>query len=90
MIRRLMILLAAIALSGAVGCGGGEKKGDEAPTEQPESAPMEEEAEAEAEASTEDGEAEAMADAEGEGAEAEAEADTDAEDGDDMSGEEEE
>ena len=43
MIRRLMMVLAAFALMGAVACGGGEKKADETPTEQPESAPMAEE-----------------------------------------------
>lgn len=40
MIRRLMVAFAAFALLGAAACSGGEKKGDEAPTEQPESAPM--------------------------------------------------
>lgn len=83
MIRRLMVLLAAVALTGAVACGGGEQKGDEAPTEQPESAPMEGEAEAEAEASADGSEAEAMADAEGDDASAEAEAEAEG-DGEEM------
>lgn len=47
MIRRLMVLFAAMALTSAVACSGGETKDDAAPTEQTETAPMEEEEPAE-------------------------------------------
>ena len=66
MIRKLMIAFAAMALMGSVACSGGDKKTDEAPAEQPESAPMEEEAaeEAPAEEAAEEEAAEEGADEE--------------------------